>query len=70
MPVTPVRSRLPNVGTPPPFGSAAPLPGTFNVHSGAFSRASRLADAYCGRTLLQSHCNSSHTIMAFEVQTP
>ena len=53
-----------------PSGSVAPLPGTFSVHAGAFSRASRLADAYCGRTLLQSHCSSSHTIMAFEVQTP
>ncbi len=70
MPATPVRSRLPNVGSPPPFGSVAPLPGTFSVHAGAFSRASRFAEAYCGRTLLQSHCSSSHTIIALEVQTP
>ena len=70
MPATPVRSRLPNVGSPPPLGSVAPLPMTFSVQAGAFSRASRFADAYCGRTLLQSHCSSSATIMAFEVQTP
>src|SRR4029453_2703013 len=70
MPATPVRSRLPNVGSAPPAGSVAPLPGTLSVHSGAFSRASRLADAYCGRTFDQSHCNSSATIMALEVQTP
>src|ERR1700688_1699990 len=43
---------------------------TLSVHSGAISLASRLADAYCGRTLLQSHCSSSHTIMALEVHTP
>src|SRR5262249_20506886 len=30
----------------------------------------RLADAYCGRTLLHSHCSSSQTIMALEVHTP
>ena len=65
-----MRSRFPNPGSPPPLGSVAPLPITFSVHSGAFSRASRFADAYCGRTLLQSHCNSSQTIMALEVQTP
>jgi len=41
-----------------------------SVHSGAFSRASRFADAYCGRTFVQSHCSSSHTIMALDVQTP
>ena len=70
MPDTPVRSRLPNVGSPPPFGSVAPFPGTLSVHSGALSRASRLADAYCGRTFDHSHCSSSHTIMAFEVHTP
>src|SRR5688572_27403375 len=70
MPDTPVRSRLPNVGTPPPVGSTAPFPGTFNIHSGAFSRASRLADAYCGRTLLQSHWSSSQTIIALDVHTP
>src|SRR5262245_10657741 len=70
MPATPVRSRLPKVGTPPPAGSPAPLPGTFNVHAGAFSRASRFADAYCGRTLLQSHWSSSATIIAFDVHTP
>ena len=46
------------------------MPGTLSVHSGAFSRASRLADAYSGRTFAQSHCSSSHTIMAFEVHTP
>ncbi len=51
MPATPVRSRLPNVGSPPPLGSVAPLPGTFSVHSGAFSRASRFAEAYCGPDL-------------------
>src|SRR6185436_16336071 len=66
----PVLSRVPNWGSPPPFGSVAPLPGTLSVHSGAISRASRLADAYCGRTLLQSHWSSSATIMAFEVHTP
>ena len=70
MPATPVRSRFPNVGSPPPFGSVAPWPMTLSVHSGAFSRASRFADAYCGRTFVQSHCNSSQTIMALEVQTP
>src|SRR4051812_50189405 len=43
---------------------------TFSVQAGAISRASRLADAYSGRTLLQSHCSSSHTIMALEVHTP
>src|ERR687885_39067 len=45
MPDTPVRLRSANVGSPPPVGSVAPLPGTFSVHSGAFSRASRLAEA-------------------------
>ena len=35
MPVTPVRSRLPNSGSPPPMGSVAPLPGTFSVQAGA-----------------------------------
>ena len=43
---------------------------TLSVHAGAFSRASRFADAYCGRTFVQSHCSSSQTIMALEVQTP
>src|SRR5881394_2347595 len=70
MPVTPVRARLPNPGSPPPFGSVPPWPGTFSVQSGAISRASRFADAYCERTLLQSHWSSSQTIIAFEVQTP
>ena len=70
IPFTPCGSRGPNPGSPPPFGSVAPLPITFKVHSGARSRASRFADAYCGRTLFQSHCNSSATIMALEVQTP
>src|SRR5262249_36678068 len=70
IPFTPCGSRGPNPGSPPPLGSLAPLPGAFSVHSGAFSRASRFADAYCGRTLFQSHCNSSATIMALEVQTP
>src|SRR5439155_22149865 len=70
IPFTPLRSRFPNPGSPPPLGSVAPLPITFSVHSGALSRASRLADAYCGRTLVQSHCNSSQTIMALDVQTP
>ena len=41
-----------------------------SVQSGAISRASRFADAYCGRTLLQSHWSSSQTIIAFDVQTP
>jgi len=63
-------SRVPNVGTPPPLGSVAPLPGTASVHAGAFSLASRLAEAYWGRTFVQSHCSSSHTIIAFDVQTP
>src|SRR5258705_7898565 len=70
MPFAPVRSRFPNPGSPPPLGSVAPCPITFKVHSGARSRASRFADAYCGRTLVQSHCNSSQTIMALDVQTP
>src|SRR5215831_2067256 len=70
MPSTPVRPRFPNSGSPPPRGSVAPLPMTLSVHSGAISFPSRLAEAYCGRTLLQSHCNSSHTIMALEVHTP
>ncbi len=70
MPSVPVRPRLPNWGSPPPAGSVAPLPMTSRVHSGAISRPSRLTEAYCGRTLLQSHCSSSHTIMALEVQTP
>src|ERR1700709_1936347 len=43
---------------------------TLSVHAGAISWPSRLAEAYCGRTLLQSHCSSSHTIMALEVHTP
>jgi hypothetical protein len=29
-----------------------------------------LAEAYCGRTFDQSHCSSSQTIIAFDVQTP
>ncbi len=70
IPETPRRSRVPNPGSPPPFGSVAPAPGTLSVHAGACSRASRFADAYCGRTFVQSHCNSSQTIIALEVQTP
>src|SRR5215831_9331357 len=70
IPATPVRGRLPKLGSPPPFGSVPPLPGTLSVQSGAVSRASRFADAYCERTLLQSHCSSSQTIIAFDVQTP
>src|SRR5215831_5615497 len=70
IPATPVRGRLPKPGSPPPFGSVPPLPGTFSVQSGAISRASRFAEAYCERTLLQSHCSSSQTIIAFDVQTP
>src|SRR6202040_2739029 len=57
-------------GLTAPKGSVAPLPMTWRVHSGAISRPSRLTDAYCGRTLLQSHCSSSHTMMALEVHTP
>ena len=41
-----------------------------SVQAGAVSRASRFADAYCGRTFVQSHCSSSQTIIAFDVQTP
>src|SRR5688500_2425073 len=70
IPAMPLGSRFPNVGSPPPFGSVAPLPGTFNVHAGAFSRASRFAEAYSGRTFFQSHCSSSQTIIALDVQTP
>src|SRR4029453_15628135 len=70
MPDTPFGSRLPNVGFPPALGSGAPLPGTLSVHAGAFSRASRFADAYCGRTFDQSHCSSSAPIIALEVHTP
>src|SRR5262245_27868047 len=70
MPTTPVRARFPKPGSPPPFGSVPPLPGTLSVQSGAISRASRFADAYCERTLPQSHCNSSQTIIAFDVHTP
>src|SRR5712691_6374793 len=58
-----------STGAAPP-GSDSPLPGTFNVHSGAFSLKSRLADAYSDLTLLQSHCSSSATIIALHVNTP
>src|SRR5712691_10491815 len=58
-----------STGAAPP-GSDSPFPGTFNVHSGAFSLKSRLADAYSDRTLLQSHCSSSATIIALQVKTP
>src|SRR5712672_2516815 len=70
MPSVPSRARVPKSGSPPPEGAVAPLPITSSVHSGAISWPSRLADAYCGRTLLQSHCSSSATIMALEVHTP
>src|SRR5262252_8072964 len=70
MPTTPVRARFPKPGSPPPFGSVPPLPGTLSVQSGAISRESRFADAYCERTFPQSHCSSSQTIIAFDVQTP
>src|SRR4051794_28737691 len=53
-----------------PAGSPVPLPGAFKVHSGAFSFASRLADAYSDRTLVQSQCSSSATIIGFAVITP
>src|SRR5256885_10532247 len=58
-----------STGAAPP-GSVSPLPGTFNVHSGAFSLASRLADAYSARTFFQSHWSSSATIIGFAVNTP
>jgi hypothetical protein len=47
-----------------------PPPGTGIVHAGAFSLTSRLAEAYSDRTLVQSHCSSSATIIAFVVITP
>src|SRR5712691_7443010 len=60
-----------NSGLPPPAGSCAlPPPGTFSVHSGSFSLTSRLADAYSVRTLVQSHCSSSATIIALVVKMP
>src|SRR5262245_5541732 len=58
---------------PPPRGSVGAgfgPAGFLSVHSGAFSLASRFADAYSPRTLLQSHCSSSAIIMAHAVQTP
>src|SRR5437660_3051264 len=58
-----------STGAAPP-GSDSPLPGTFSVHSGAFSLASRLADAYSARTFFQSHWSSSATIIGFAVNTP
>src|SRR5216117_329473 len=58
-----------STGAAPP-GSLSPLPGTFNVHSGAFSLASRLADAYSARTFFQSHWSSSAIIIGFAVKTP
>src|SRR2546422_4924911 len=58
-----------STGAAPP-GSVSPLPGTFSVHSGAFSLASRLADAYSARTFFQSHWSSSATIIGFAVNTP
>src|SRR5437867_12184084 len=53
-----------------PAGSVSPVPGTFKVHSGAFSLKSRLADAYSARTFFQSHWSSSATIIGFAVNTP
>src|SRR5438874_3172095 len=58
-----------STGAAPP-GSVSPLPGIFSVHSGAFSLASRLADAYSARTFFQSHWSSSATIIGFAVKTP
>src|SRR5439155_10572132 len=58
-----------STGAAPP-GSDSPLPGTFSVHSGAFSLASRLADAYSARTFFQSHWSSSATIIGLAVNTP
>src|SRR6266850_741291 len=58
-----------STGAAPP-GSVSPLPGTFSVHSGAFSLTSRLADAYSARTFFQSHWSSSATIIGFTVNTP
>src|SRR5213593_1887847 len=58
-----------STGAAPP-GSDSPLPGTFKVHSGAFSLASRLAEAYSARTFFQSHWSSSATIIGFAVNTP
>src|SRR5438270_11831498 len=46
------------------------LPGTCNVHSGAFSTALRCGEAYSAFTLLQSHWSSSATIIGQEVKTP
>src|SRR5215472_18765058 len=57
-------------GSPPPAGSYCPLPGTGRVHSGAFSLALRLAEAYSARTLLQSHWSSSAIIIGQVVNTP
>src|SRR5215510_14389617 len=53
-----------------PAGSVSPFPGTFNVHSGAFSLTSRFADAYSARTFFQSHWSSSATIIGFTVSVP
>src|SRR5439155_13892489 len=61
----------PWAGSPPPSRlSGSPPPGTFKVHSGARSVALRWGEAYSARTLLQSHCSSSATIMGHEVNTP
>src|SRR5438132_4343735 len=58
-----------STGAAPP-GSDSPLPGTFNVHSGAFSFTSRLADAYSARTFFQSHWSPWATIIGFAVNAP
>src|SRR5437667_10188699 len=58
-----------STGAAPP-GSVSPLPGTFSVHSGAFSFTSRLADANSARTFFQSHWSSSATIIGFTVSVP
>src|SRR6516162_6190759 len=47
-----------------------PPPGTSSVQAGAFSTTLRWGEAYSARTLLQSHCSSSATIMGQEVSTP
>src|SRR5262245_23412864 len=60
---------LSSTGAAPP-GSVSPFPGTFNVHSGAFSFTSRFADAYSARTFFQSHWSSSATIIGFTVSVP
>src|SRR4030095_8527315 len=66
---TPVSWLLPVVAALPD-GLPMSLFGALSVQAGAFSLASRFADANSARTLLQSHCSSSATIIGLAVNTP